>query len=844
MQPSGGANSGVLRDMTQAGKGKVHDTVGTFDDSSITIPANWEATQRDTSRSICANSVDKLTWEKLGPLPLDQANDGDLAEWMIGKAIEIKMIDHFWKKVESDNNYYTAHCYDTLIHNNKKKPAEVRLFISQQSKQNRKDVRNFTSEILISADLTSQDRKLKLNNLRQAIRETYGNSPTLTLNDIYEMHVERTRRPGEGGKTTTKSSKGEKKTADNSTASPAASEPDSDSGEAEASSSSDPTPKTRTSTRTAKHKSHQTVADKMARNWKKKTDAYLCMDDGTHKSFKLNPKQAAMTGMLAAAAICAMAETHGYKPEFLPPEPKNQRDAHRRPDAHRWKKAEVKELDTLWEMGTFEIVDRDPNKKYDPLPVQFVYKLKVVDGNFDEGTPKARLVIMGNLQYEWEYGETYAPTAKLWAIRTLTSIAAQEGLQMKKFDLTGAFLVADMDTELYVEIPGYEVPEGKMLRLRKALYGGKSSGALYAQEIKGWLTEYGFQPTSVDETLFRLTRVKNNKTSTLLVSLYVDDGACCTNDDELYQEFITALSNKYKLSDSGDLKWHLGMKVTQDHENGTISMDQTAYIDNVVKRFNMEGANDKHTPLPPGEHLTAEDCPQVPIKADVKLYQQLVGSLMYVACGTRPDIAYAVNTCAQYMSNPGQSHLKAAKHILRYLKTTREAKLTYRRQRTGKGNKLYGYVDADHAGCRDDRKSVGGYVLMLNGGAISWSSRKIKVVSISSFESEWYSASIAGCEIVVVRRLLEEIERAQTEPTILFEDNAACIISSKTNQPMQPRSKHIDVRIFKLKEFVQDKVLTLEKVASIDNIADCLTKPLARDSVTAMRKYMLGEIDE
>jgi hypothetical protein len=105
----------------------------------------------------------------------------------------------------------------------------------------------------------------------------------------------------------------------------------------------------------------------------------------------------------------------------------------------------------------------------------------------------------GNLQYESEYGETYAPTAKLWTIRTLVALAAQEGLMLKKFDLTGAFLVADMDRTLFVEIPGYELPSGNALRLRKALYGGRNSGALYAKEISTWLKNYGFKPTSVDQ---------------------------------------------------------------------------------------------------------------------------------------------------------------------------------------------------------------------------------------------------------------------------------------------------------------------------------------------------------
>jgi hypothetical protein len=150
------------------------------------------------------------------------------------------------------------------------------------------------------------------------------------------------------------------------------------------------------------------------------------------------------------------------------------------------------------------------------------------------------------------------------------------------------------------------------------------------------------------------------------------------------------------------------------------------------------------------------------------------------------------------MQNPGPSHFEAAKHILRYLKTTNAAKLTYSKQPPQMANVLYGYVDTDHAGSTEDRKSVGGYVLMLNGGAISWASSKIKVVSLSSFESEWYSASICGCEVVVMRRLLEEISREQTKPTVIFEDNAACIYTAMHDKkPFGRRSKHIDIRFFK-----------------------------------------------
>jgi hypothetical protein len=152
-------------------------------------------------------------------------------------------------------------------------------------------------------------------------------------------------------------------------------------------------------------------------------------------------------------------------------------------------------------------------------------------------------------------------------------------------------------------------------------------------------------------------------------------------------------------------------------------------------------------------------------------------------------------------------------------------------------NVLYGYVDADHAGDPNDRKSVGGYVMHLNGSAISWSSKKIKVVTISSFESEWYSAGIAGCETAVLRRL----GRPQAEPTVLFEDNAACIFAATNGQDFGQRAKHIDTRIFKLKQYIEDNEVELQKVVSQSNVADCLTKALPREKVEIARAIMFGK---
>jgi len=154
---------------------------------------------------------------------------------------------------------------------------------------------------------------------------------------------------------------------------------------------------------------------------------------------------------------------------------------------------------------------------------------------------------------------------------------------------------------------------------------------------------------------------------------------------------------------------------------------------------------------------------------------------------------------------------------------------------------MYGYVDADHAGDKDDRKSVCGYVLMLNNRPISWSSKKIKLTSLSSFESKWYSASICGCEVEALQGLLDDLGYKQKSPTVLFEDNAACIYSSDPDRPVSSRSKHINTHVYRLRDLVRDGVLKLFKIETSEQMADGLTKALPAPAVAAFGSLMSGK---
>lgn len=212
---------------------------------------------------------------------------------------------------------------------------------------------------------------------------------------------------------------------------------------------------------------------------------------------------------------------------------------------------------------------------------------------------------------------------------------------------------------------------------------------------------------------------------------------------------------------------------------------------------------------------------------------------MWVSTLTRPDVTYAVNQCAKFMANPGLAHIHAAKRILRYLKGTKHLKLTYRRQQASTANTLEAFADADHAGDPNTRRSVTGYVIKLNGAVVSWQSVRQHVTALSTAEVEYYSASVAGVDITYHRRLMEEMGHEQLAPTVTWEDNVACIYMSRTSV-MYHKARHIDTRVYRLREMCKDCTMRLEKITTQEQTADVMTKGLPKAVFVKHRNAMLG----
>ena len=151
-------------------------------------------------------------------------------------------------------------------------------------------------------------------------------------------------------------------------------------------------------------------------------------------------------------------------------------------------------------------------------------------------------------------------------------------------------------------------------------------------------------------------------------------------------------------------------------------------------------------------------------------YREAIGSLMYASVATRPDITFAISTLSQFLDNPGSTHWEAAKRVIRYLASTKDTTLTYGIQ----NHDLLGFTDADGA-TQEHRRAISGYAYLINGAAVSWSSRKQEIITLSTAEAEYVAATHAAKEGIWLRRLISELFHSPLKPTTIYCDNQAAI---------------------------------------------------------------------
>ena len=306
-----------------------------------------------------------------------------------------------------------------------------------------------------------------------------------------------------------------------------------------------------------------------------------------------------------------------------------------------------------------------------------------------------------------------------------------------------------------------------------------------------------------------------------MFGIHVDDCLIAANGTQIVLSFIDEIAARHEIVRLGPVNWLLGFKVERDRPNRTLTISQSAYVETILDRFGMTEANPLSTPLDPNTNLFAyEISDDIRTEMRSRPYSKLIGSLMYAATGTRPDISFAVSTLARFMSDPHPVHWDAAKRVLRYLKGMKNLCLTFGRNENG----LVGYTDADWAS-QAHRHSISGSVFLVSGGAISWSSRKQPIIALSTTEAEYIAASDASRELLWLRALTSELNFSSDSPTTLFCDNQSAIKVAK-NGLLHARTKHIDIRYHFIRETILNGHLDIIYCPTSEMIADVFTKAL------------------
>jgi hypothetical protein len=418
----------------------------------------------------------------------------------------------------------------------------------------------------------------------------------------------------------------------------------------------------------------------------------------------------------------------------------------------------------------------------------------------------------------------YAPVAKLASFRLLLALAARNSWPVDTFDFDSAYLNSYLkdDEVVYLEQPvGYETKDRHVWvwRLLKTLYGLKQGARNWYDALCQALKELGFTRTEADHGVF----FKEIGTHIIILAVHVDDCMITGSSGRLVNDFKREMNAKYRITDLGPAHWLLGIKITRDFDKKIISLSQHSYIDSIITRFNFNDLKPLSIPMDPSVPLSKSQSPtKVEDVAKMKNvpYREAVGSLMYAAMGTRPDIAFATSTVAQFSENPGWMHWEAVKRIFRYLLGTQKLELVYGGERRG----LVGYVDADGAS-QEHRRAISGYVFLVDGGAVSWSSKKQELVTLSTTEAEYVAATHAAKEAIWLRRLIGEIFKPIEGPTVLFSDSQSAIALAKDGH-YHARTKHIDIRYHFIRYIIEEGTIKLNYCPTDDMTADTLTKAL------------------
>ncbi|KAH9671725.1 hypothetical protein KPL70_017462 [Citrus sinensis] len=452
-------------------------------------------------------------------------------------------------------------------------------------------------------------------------------------------------------------------------------------------------------------------------------------------------------------------------------------------DVEFWKKAMNQEMDSMYSNKVWELVEAPNGVK--PIGCKWIYKRKRgVDGRVE--TFKARLVAKGFTQKEGiDYEETFFPVAMLKSIRILLSIAAMLDYEIWQMDVKTAFLNGHLEENIYMQQPDGFIQKGQehmVCKLQKSIYGLKQASRSWNIRFDQAIKSFGFIQNIDEPCVYKKIQEK----SVAFLILYVDDILLIGNDIGVLTTIKSWLAKQFDMKDLGEASYILGIKLLRDRKNKTLALSQAVYIDKILARFSMENSKTGLLPFRHGITFSKDQSPKTSEEIERMRrvpYAEAVGSLMYAMLCTRPDICFAVGMVSRYQSNPGPEHWTAVKHIMKYLKRTKNYMLVY------SGDEL---IPVD-----------------------------------STTEAEYVAASEAAKEAVWLRKFLQDLEvvPAVTAPLKLFCDNSGAVAQSKEPRNHK-KQKHIERKYHLIRDIVQRGDVEVTQIASQQNLADPFTKAI------------------
>ncbi|EDN08356.1 predicted protein [Histoplasma mississippiense (nom. inval.)] len=439
------------------------------------------------------------------------------------------------------------------------------------------------------------------------------------------------------------------------------------------------------------------------------------------------------------------------------------------------------------------------------------------------------VVVRGFLQQQGvHYTKSYAAVVSGPTSRSLFAISAAKGWKAKAIDYVSAFLngILPQHEMVYMQLPtGIKHGRGGLVGLlRQSLYGMKQAARVWYFLATEHLTTLGFKISPYDGG-FLYHPIRK-----IYLTLHVDDCRVTGPQEQQLDWILAEIAKRFETKDVEENKPYLGMEVKRQM-NGDLAVTQNRYIDEILEDFGMDKVNPASTPMAAGIRLEFSPDEDSGLDDDFTAtrYRQGLGSLQYLVSSSRPDLAFAVNYLSRFNSRPHKKCWAALKHVLRYVKKTKDHVILYKKEMV-EGLNPVAYSDSDWAGADPQYKSTTGYIIMLNGAPISWRSQRQTSGAKSTTEAEYIAASEAACEVIWLNDMLFDAGLVEGKAKVcshLRVDNKGAIDLAK-GESLTRRSRHIEIRYHILRDLVEKGEIMMEHVGSTANIADGLTKPLAR----------------